>query len=133
MNTASVALLVEGLKIIAVGMAWVFAGLASVWALVAILQRLFPEQVAPTPSTAGARAKGATAQDGANTESDAHTIERAQVATIVAAALLSGALPIRAEAPVGPEFEDGRTAPNWVTGNRARVLHSWQPPRQKAN
>ena len=29
----------------------------------------------------------------------------------------------------GPAFEHGRTAPSWVTSNRARALRSWQPPR----
>jgi hypothetical protein len=66
-------------------------------------------------------------------EVDALTAERAQVAAIAAAALLSGALPVRMEAPVGPAFEHGRTAPNWVTGNRARALRPWQPPRHKVD
>jgi len=33
------------------------------------------------------------------------------------------------EVPLGPAFEHGRTAPCWITANRARALHSWQPPR----
>ena len=35
-------MLLEGLSITVIGLAWVFAGLALVWVLVALLNRLFP-------------------------------------------------------------------------------------------
>ena len=56
-------------------------------------------------------------------------MERGRVAAIVAGALLANAVPLLLEAPIGPVFEHGRTAPFWVTANRARALQSWQPPR----
>ena len=122
--------MLEGLRISAIGLAWVFAGLALVWGLVVLLNRVFP-----------GKAEGATHSSGSGehlqatplleaADSDTLTAERAQVAAVVAAALLASALSIRVEAPVGPVFEHGRTAPNWVTGNRARALQSWQPPRR---
>jgi len=60
---------------------------------------------------------------------EALTVERARVAAIVAGALMANAVPLLMEAPVGPVFEHGRTAPIWVSSNRARALQSWQPPR----
>ena len=56
------------------------------------------------------------------------TAERARVAAIVAGALMANALPLLFEAPAGPAFEHGRTAPLWVTTNRAHALQPWQPP-----
>ncbi len=52
------------------------------------------------------------------------------VAALVAGALMANALPIHFEAPVGPAFEHGRTAPSWVTANRARTLQPWQRTRR---
>ncbi len=57
------------------------------------------------------------------------TAERARVAAIVAGALIANAVPLHLEVPPGPVFEHGRTAPIWVSANRARALQSWQPPR----
>jgi Na+-transporting methylmalonyl-CoA/oxaloacetate decarboxylase gamma subunit len=133
MNEAVSGLLVEGLKITAIGLAWVFAGLALVWGLVALLNRLFPGRVENTARAAEAMIQPGGPTPGVATEADALTAERAQVAAIAAVALLTGALPVHAEAPVGPAFEHGRTAPNWVTGNRARALRSWHPPRQRVD
>jgi Na+-transporting methylmalonyl-CoA/oxaloacetate decarboxylase gamma subunit len=126
-------LLVEALKITVMGLAWVFAGLALVWGLVILLNRIFPGRVESSAGTPEGKSQPADMMPGAVAEADALTAERAQVAAITAAALLAGALPIHAEAPVGPAFEHGRTAPNWVTGNRARALRPWQPPRQRVD
>ena len=129
MDEAVGSLVIEGLKITAIGLAWVFAGLALVWGLIALLNRLFPgraEKEAHT-FTSGTQLGDAVHAEAAGSEM--LTAERAQVAAVVAAALLASALPIHVEAPVGPAFEHGRTAPNWVTGNRARALRPWQPPR----
>ena len=38
------------------------------------------------------------------------------MAAIVAGALMANAVPLLMEAPVGPAFEHGRTAPIWVIG-----------------
>jgi Na+-transporting methylmalonyl-CoA/oxaloacetate decarboxylase gamma subunit len=122
------ALLAEGLRITAIGLAWVFAGLALVWGLVGLLNRLFPGSI-ESPARSSGTIQGASTLVEASV-AEALTAERAQVAAVVAAALLANSLPIHVEAPVGPTFEHGRTAPNWVTGNRARALQSWQPPRR---
>jgi Na+-transporting methylmalonyl-CoA/oxaloacetate decarboxylase gamma subunit len=123
-------MMLEGLKISVIGLAWVFAGLALVWLLVALLNHFFPGK-AEVKAHTGIQSGDAIPAESADAE--ALTAERAQVAAIVAAALLASALPIHVEAPVGPAFEHGRTAPNWVTGNRARALRPWQPPRQKVD
>jgi hypothetical protein len=61
------------------------------------------------------------------------TEKRAQMAAIVAAALMANALPKPLGVAAGPTFEHGRTAPSWVSTNRAQALQPWQPPRpQKA-
>jgi hypothetical protein len=133
MNEATASLMLEALKVTAVGLAWVFAGLAMVWGLVVLLKRLFPGRVGDSSGERAVKAQANDTRSGAVIEDEALTAERAHVAAIVAAALLSGALPVRAEAPVGPAFEHGRTAPNWVTGNRARALRPWQPPRQRVD
>ena len=126
-------MLLEGLSITVIGLAWVFAGLALVWVLVALLNRLFPGKVEIKTQASDLGTKPDNANPAVSAGSEALTGERAQVAAIVAAALLASALPIHLEAPVGPAFEHGRTAPNWVTGNRARALRPWQPPRQEVD
>ena len=126
-------MMLEGLRIAAIGVAWVFAGLALVWGLVVLLNRLFPGRAESKARAAESAARSENGTPVEAADSEALTAERAQVAAIVAAALLASALPIHVEAPVGPAFEHGRTAPNWVTGNRARALRPWQPPRIKAD
>jgi hypothetical protein len=133
MNESVGSLLLEGLKITVVGLAWVFAGLALVWGLVVLLKRLFPARVESLASAQGTKGQAGDQTPDAIVDADALTTERAHVAAIVAGALLAGALPLHVEAPVGPAFEHGRTAPNWVTGNRARALRPWQPPRHKVD
>jgi Na+-transporting methylmalonyl-CoA/oxaloacetate decarboxylase gamma subunit len=130
MGEAGGGMLLEGLRIAAIALTWVFAGLALVWALVALLNRLFPgsvESVASSSERTGALSAALPAEA---VRAQALAVERAHVAAIIAAALQANALPNHAEAPVGPAFEHGRTAPNWVTGNRARALQAWQPPRR---
>ena len=60
------------------------------------------------------------------------TEERARVAAIVAGALMANALPKPHDIPAGPAFEHGRTAPTWVSANRANNLQVWQSPRRRA-
>jgi hypothetical protein len=133
MGEAVGGMLVEGLRITAIGLAWVFAGLALVWGLVVLLNQLFPGKTEGAAHSAepGTHLRATPLVEPA--DSQALTVERAQVAAVVAAALTVRALPIHVEAPVGPAFEHGRTAPNWVTGNRARALQSWQPPRRSGD
>ena len=40
---------------------------------------------------------------------------------------MANAVPLHLDVPTGPAFEHGRTAPIWVTANRASALRSWQP------
>lgn len=119
-----------GLVIAAVGMTLVFAALALLWGLTRLLTRVFADKEEPTPELSMVLEEAEVAEAQAALEAAAElTEERARVAAVVAGALLSNALPLLFEAPTGPAFEHGRTAPSWVTGNRARALQSWQPPR----
>ena len=129
MNQTVPELLRQGLIISALGMGLVFAALGLLWGLIALLTRIFVE--APTASEAAADAMPPTAEPiaSATAAAQALTAERARVAAIVVGALMANALPLPVEVPTGPMFEHGRTAPIWVTANRARALQSWQPLR----
>jgi len=133
-NPTTGELLQSGLMITVLGMGLVFAALALLWVLLRLISYVFPDKTEPAlhvnaaPDEALA-AETRTALETAAAAEAALTGERAQVAALVAGALLSNSLPLLFEAPTGPAFEHGRTAPSWVTGNRARSLHSWQPPR----
>lgn len=122
-------LLRQGLIITALGLGLVFAALGLLWGLMALLTRIFVDP--PTASEAAAEAMPTAAEPaGAETAAAAAlTAERARVAAIVAGALMANAIALPVEVPTGPMFEHGRTAPIWVTANRARVLRSWQPLR----
>ena len=131
MNETVPELLRQGLIITAIGALMVFAVLGVLWALMVLLARVFRD--APEKTETHAESKG-TGERAAPTvaeisPADALTAERARVAAIVAGALMANAVPLLMEAPVGPAFEHGRTAPIWVSSNRTRVLQSWQPPR----
>ncbi|MCU0508890.1 MAG: OadG family protein [Anaerolineae bacterium] len=130
MNPPASELIPIGLAITAIGMSMVFAALALLWVLIRVITSVFADKEEPQPelSMAIEEADAADAQ-AALEAAEALTAERARVAAIVAGALLSNALPLLFEAPTGPTFEHGRSAPSWVTGNRARALQSWQPPR----
>ena len=125
-------LILVGLIITAIGMGLVFAALALLWGLLRLLSTVFTEkeELRPELSLAMEEADATDAQ-AALEAAAALTDERARVAAIVAGALLSNALPLLFEAPPGPTFEHGRSAPSWVTSNRARALHTWQPPRAR--
>jgi Na+-transporting methylmalonyl-CoA/oxaloacetate decarboxylase gamma subunit len=114
-------LLLQGLLVTVIGMSLVFAALALLAAIVALLNR------------GGGTADGAASlasQPAQETDSYPElAAERARVAAIAAAALMSSAVPLQMEPPVGPAFEHGRTAPSWVTANRAIALEPWSPPR----
>lgn len=130
MNPTVGELLQSGLAITVLGMGLVFAALALLWGLLRLISAIFPEKVEPAPQVSMALDEAQAAETRAALEAVAAlTEERARVAAVVAGALLANALPLLFEAPSGPAFEHGRTAPSWVTGNRARALHSWQPPR----
>jgi Na+-transporting methylmalonyl-CoA/oxaloacetate decarboxylase gamma subunit len=119
----------EGLRITVCGVAWLFAGLALVWVLVALLHHFFPgeaEGQAPRPGTDLVLCTDLPVEAAAT---EAPTEERAQVAAIVAAALRAGALQRQTEAPARVGLEQGYATPNWVTGNRSRAMQPWQPPR----
>jgi hypothetical protein len=133
MGGAALTPMLEGLRITAIGLAWVFAGLALVWGLIVLLNRLFPGWIEGQARSSGPETHPGAASSSEAVVSGTLTAERAQVEAIVAAALLVRALPIHVEAPVGSAFEHGRTAPNWVTSNRARALQSWQPPRRSGD
>ncbi len=124
MNPNLSELLRQGLIMTAIGMGLVFAALALLWGVMALFGRLSTET--PEPAVLPASPAIATAHA---SEADTLTAERAQVATIVAGALLANAISLPVHAPAGPTFEHGRSAPSWVSTNRARVLGSWQPPR----
>jgi hypothetical protein len=126
-------LLPEGLRITAIGMTWVFAGLGLVWMLIFLLNHLFPHRVKGSAREIGLYGSRDVMSPVEPDHPDTVTAKRAEVAAIVAAALLSGALAVHPEAPVGPGFDHGRTAPSWVTANRARTLQPWQPPRHPGN
>jgi Na+-transporting methylmalonyl-CoA/oxaloacetate decarboxylase gamma subunit len=117
-----------------IGMGLVFAALALLWGMIRLIGVLFREQderaTGPVvvPLAASATLTPIQAPD-TGSSAEALTEERARVAAVVAAALLSNALPLLFEVPSGPAFEHGRTAPSWVTSNRARALQSWRPPR----
>ncbi|PKO23038.1 MAG: hypothetical protein CVU38_06325 [Chloroflexi bacterium HGW-Chloroflexi-1] len=116
-------LLTQGLIMTVLGMGLVFAGLALLWGLIALLTRVFAAKPEEKQS-----ALQETTEAGAIV-AETLTEERARVAALVAGALMANALPLLPEAPVGPAFEHGRTAPSWVTSNRTSALHAWQPPR----
>jgi hypothetical protein len=108
----------------------VFLALALLWALTRLLTKVLADKQSPAPEVSLALDEADLAEAQAAIEAAAElTEERAQVAAIVAGALLSNAVPLLFEAPAGPAFEHGRVAPSWVTGNRARTLQSWQKPR----
>ena len=132
MNQSVPELLRQGLIITAIGMTLVFAVLGLLWGIMALLARVFREAAPDVGLPQGGGAGVAAAQAGLPAEAgtlEALTVERARVAAIVAGALMANAVPLLMEAPVGPVFEHGRTAPNWVSANRVRALQSWQPPR----
>ena len=120
----------QGLIIAAVGLTLVFAALALLWGLTRLLTTVLADKEEPAPELSMVLEEADAAEAQAALEAAAElTAERARVAAVVAGALLANALPLLFEAPTGPAFEHGRTAPSWVTGNRARALQSWQPPR----
>jgi Na+-transporting methylmalonyl-CoA/oxaloacetate decarboxylase gamma subunit len=139
-------LLRQGLVITALGMGLVFAGLALLWGLLALMGALSQARLtreereaeeATEPSVSVSLAPGApslseavAASAAPSGEVDDLTAERARVAAIAAGALLANALPLLFDVPTGPVFEHGRTAPLWVAANRARALPTWQPARR---
>lgn len=113
-----------------IGMGLVFGALALLWGLLRLLSTVLADKAEPQPELSMAMEEADVADAQAALEAAAAlSAERSRVAAIVAGALLSNALPLLFEAPSGPVFEHGRTAPSWVTSNRARAINSWQPPR----
>lgn len=113
-------LVAQGLLITVIGMSLVFAALGLLWGIIVLLNRGGPEPDAKPATTLTVAEREQAA---------ALTAERGRVAAIAAATLMSSAVPLLLEAPVGPAFEHGRTAPSWVTTNRTIALNTWQPPR----
>jgi len=146
MNPSVPELLRQGLIMTVLGMGLVFATLGLLWGIMALLTRVFEDAPKGDLSQVNAASVGTTQAtvlpvpvlpapvsqapewvEAGNTE--ALTAERARVAAIVTGALLANAVPLLMEVPLGPVFEHGRTAPIWVSANRARALQSWQPQR----
>jgi Na+-transporting methylmalonyl-CoA/oxaloacetate decarboxylase gamma subunit len=131
MNPTVPDLLHQGLIITVIGMTLVFVTLGLLWGIMALLTRVFkdvPEGDLPQAGDAGGSTTWATVLvDAENIE--VLTAERARVAAIVAGALIANAVPLLLDVPLGLVSEHGRTAPIWVSVNRARALQSWQPPR----
>src|SRR5512133_2274542 len=140
-------LLGQGATITVIGLGLVFAALALVWGFFAGLTRLFPgrpeagpagraEDAAPVLidvsvcAAQSAPAEGAAGGTEIAAAAASLSAERARVAAIVAGALMANALPKPHGVSAGPTFEHGRTAPSWVSTNRAQSLRPWQPPRQ---
>ena len=133
MNQDIVELLRQGLVLTAVGMALVFGALALFWGAIALLNRVSNRAtaVAPGPEAPAVELTDATSALPTTGEDPRAvlTAERARVAAIVTGALMANAVSLSFEPPPGPTFEHGRTAPAWVTTNRARIMRPWQPPR----
>ena len=132
MNETIPELLRQGLIITAIGMTLVFAVLGLLWGIMALLTRVFREAAPAVRLPQDGEADSGMIQASVVVEVgivEALTVERARVAAIVSGALMANAVPLLMEAPVGPALEHGRTAPIWVSSNRARALQSWQPPR----
>jgi Na+-transporting methylmalonyl-CoA/oxaloacetate decarboxylase gamma subunit len=141
MNPSVPELLRQGLIMTVLGMGLVFAALGLLWGIMALLTRVFkdaPGRDLPQVNAASVGAASATAPPARRSpaamwveagDTETLTAERARVAAIVAGALIANAVPLLMEVPPGPVFEHGRTAPIWVSANRARALQSWQPQR----
>jgi Na+-transporting methylmalonyl-CoA/oxaloacetate decarboxylase gamma subunit len=141
MSQSTAELLRQGLAITAVGMGLVFGALALFWGAISLLGRIpspgSAPAVEPGPVPALVSTPPVEPPTAAAPEADgraALTEERAHVAAVVAGALMANALMAHAISPSsepspGPTFEHGRTAPAWVTTNRARIMRPWQPPR----
>lgn len=128
MNQHTLDLLRQGLIMTGIGLGLVFSALALLWGMMRLLEVVFRDRVEAAAQEA-APADVAQAADAGAQAAAALTAERARVAAIVAGALLANALPLMLEPPAGPAFEHGRTAPSWVTANRARTMAAWTPPR----
>lgn len=120
-------LLRQGLALTVVGMGLVFSALALVWGVIAALGRLSSREIEKITQAAPQTEAGVP--QGTEMHEAELTAERARVAAIVAGSLMANAMPLLLEPSPGPTFEHGRTAPAWVTTNRARVMRPWQPPR----
>jgi Na+-transporting methylmalonyl-CoA/oxaloacetate decarboxylase gamma subunit len=133
MNPTTVEMLRQGLALTAVGMGLVFGALALFWGAIALLNRVSNRATAVAPSTEAPTVELMDASSVQPTTGEearaALTAERARVAVIVTGALMANAVSLSFEPPPGPTFEHGRTAPAWVTTNRARIMRPWQPPR----
>ena len=133
MNQDVAELLRQVLALSAVGMGLVFGALALFWGAIALLNRVSNRAttVAPSPEAPAVEPTDAPSPQPSTGEDQraALTAERARVAAIVTGALMANAVSLSFEPLPGPTFEHGRTAPAWVTTNRARIMRPWQPPR----
>lgn len=111
------------------GMGLVFGALALLWGVIALFGRILKPPASMARDDVTETGHDGALDDPAETETAALTAERARVAVMVAGALMANAIPLGFEPSPGPTFEHGRTAPAWVTTNRARAMRPWQPPR----
>ncbi len=121
-------LLGQGLAMTVVGMGLVFGALTLLWGAIALLGRIFRSEEPDAVKQVSVNVTAVPMTEAEATRA-AVTSERARVAAIVAGALMANAVSLHLEPSAGPTFEHGRTAPAWVTTNRARVMRPWQPPR----
>lgn len=131
MNETVGSLLNQGLIMTAFGIGLVFAALGLLWGLIQLLTTIFRDKIEVVADEAATKPAAPALSDA--TQAEQLTAERARVAAIVAGALLSNAVWLGLEPPVGPTFEHGRTAPAWVAGNRSHALQRWHPQRKPEN
>ncbi|MEJ5198908.1 MAG: OadG family protein [Anaerolineae bacterium] len=129
MDRDVIELLGRGLIMTAAGMGLVFGALALLWAVIELLGRVCKPAASDDHRQVSVSVTAVMSPTEADPARIALTEERSRVAAIVAAALLANAVPLYLEPPAGPTFEHGRSAPAWVTTNRARAMQTWQPPR----
>ncbi len=111
---------VQGLIISAIGMGMVFAALAALWALIAVLGRLnLPGRSGPSSTASAALADLEQNKSGALPTDD-------ELAAIAAALAL---LHAEEEAEAGLQWRLPPLLTRWVAVGYGRQLTPWQPPR----
>lgn len=111
--------LVIGLQIMAIGMGLVFGALIMLWAIMAILTRLFPPWGPATPAVPQLRL---TEFPGGSPPSDAEL-----AAMAVALALLKA----EQDLELGLRWRLPPVLTRWVAVGYGRQLRSWQPGRRR--
>lgn len=116
---------VQGLILSAIGMGMVFAGLAALWALIAVLGRL---RLPPRWKWTREARRAASAELAAGEPDLAPTAD--ELAAIATALAL---LRAESEAEAGLRWRLPPLLTRWVAVGYSRHLTSWQPPRGRRN